>query len=237
MAAARAAGYVNAGTIEFLLEGRATTRAFYFLEMNTRLQVEHPVTEARHRDRSRPRAVHRRGRRTAAVDAGDAHAARSRDRVPRVCRRSRWRISAAGRTAAALSRTGRPGIRIDSGVVEGGTVSVHYDPLLAKLTAVGRIARCAPSRARSRRCERFRLGIRTNVPFLIRLLEHPDVRSGHIHTRFIEDHAVELLASSETPVEAIAAAALGRFTETGATPAASGQTGLDPWETIRGWGR
>jgi acetyl/propionyl-CoA carboxylase alpha subunit len=130
-----------------------------------------------------------------------------------------------------------PGVRVDSGVEQGEAVPVQYDPLLAKLTVSAESRDAAIARAIAALRSFPILGIRTNVPFLIKLLEHPAVRSGQVHTRFIEDHAVELLASSETPVEAIAAAALGRFTETVQIPAASGQTLPDPWETIRGWGR
>jgi acetyl/propionyl-CoA carboxylase alpha subunit len=81
------------------------------------------------------------------------------------------------------------------------------------------------------------LGLRTNVPFLIKLLEHPAVRSGQLHTRFIEDHAPELLTESETPIEAIAAAALAASHGSMNTRPRSQTVEPDPWETIRGWGR
>jgi acetyl-CoA/propionyl-CoA carboxylase biotin carboxyl carrier protein len=237
VAAARAAGYVNAGTIEFLLEGSGDSARFYFLEMNTRLQVEHPVTEA-----------------VAGVDlvraqftvaAGGAlpwtQAALSQRGHAIECR-----VYAEDPGAGFLPQAGPlllyrepagPGVRIDSGVVEGGTVSVHYDPLLAKVTvwAESRDAAIARALAALRRFPI--LGIRTNVPFLIRLLDHPDVRAGRLHTRFIDEHAGELLTSDDPPLEALAAASA-------ATPAvAFGPAGtrvspsLDPWQTIRGWGR
>src|SRR4029079_5968021 len=116
---------------------------------------------------------------------------------------------------------GGPGLRIDSGVIEGGTVSVHYDPLLAKLTAAAESRDAAIARALAA-LKRFPiLGIRTNVPFLIRLLEHSGMRSGHVHTRFIEDHAVELLTPGETPPEALAAAAaIGAASESAASTSA-----------------
>jgi 3-methylcrotonyl-CoA carboxylase alpha subunit len=131
-----------------------------------------------------------------------------------------------------------PGVRIDSGVREGGAVSVHYDPLLAKLTVSAESRDAAIARALAA-LRRFPiLGIRTNVPFLIRLLEHSGLRSGQVHTRFIEDHAVELLAPPETPPEALAAAAaIGAASESAASASAGHATISDPWASIRGWGR
>jgi 3-methylcrotonyl-CoA carboxylase alpha subunit len=131
-----------------------------------------------------------------------------------------------------------PGVRVDSGVREGGSVSVHYDPLLAKLTVTAESRDAAIARALAA-LRRFPiLGIRTNVPFLIRLLEHAGMRSGHVHTRFIEDHAIELLTPPETPPEALAAAAaVGAASESAALTRTHPATASDPWTNIRGWGR
>jgi len=239
VAAARAAGYVNAGTIEFLLEGSGDDARFYFLEVNTRLQVEHPVTEA-----------------LTGVDLVRAQftvaaGGRLPWTQPEITRRGHaieCRIYAEDPAGGFLPQAGPllvyrepggPGLRIDSGVIEGGTVSVHYDPLLAKLTAAAESRDAAIARALAA-LKRFPiLGIRTNVPFLIRLLEHADMRSARVHTRFIEDHALELLTARDTPVEALAAAAaIGPASET--RPSSAGtppSTASDPWATIRGWGR
>ena len=237
VAAARAAGYVNAGTIEFLLEGSGDSARFYFLEMNTRLQVEHPVTEA-----------------VAGVDlvraqftvaAGGAlpwtQAALSQRGHAIECR-----VYAEDPGGGFLPQAGvlllyrepaGPGIRIDSGVVEGGTVSVHYDPLLAKVTVWAESRDAAIARAIAALRAFPILGIRTNVPFLIRLLDHPDVRAGRIHTRFIDEHAHELLTTEDPPLEALAAAAVATPGGACAPPAAGGSPSRDPWQTIRGWGR
>ncbi len=236
VAAARAAGYINAGTIEFLLEGSGETSRFYFLEMNTRLQVEHPVTEA-----------------VTGIDLVQAQfVVAARGRLPwgqaSLTQRGHaieCRLYAEDPTAGFLPQAGTlvlyrepssPGVRIDSGVVEGGTVPVHYDPLLAKLTAVAESRDAAIARARAA-LEMFPiLGIRTNVPFLIRVLDHPDFRSGRLHTGFIEQHAADLLASSPAPLEALAAAAAAGAV---APPTSSPTRPVnpDPWTIVRRWGR
>ena len=238
VAAARAAGYVNAGTIEFLLEGSGDDARFYFLEVNTRLQVEHPVTEALTGvDLVRAQFT---------IAAGGRLPWTQRD-ITRRGHTIECRIYAEDPAGGFLPQAGTlllyrepagPGVRIDSGVVEGGSVPVHYDPLLAKLTATADSRDAALARARAA-LKRFPiLGIRTNVPFLIRLLDHADMRSGHVHTRFIEDHAVELLTTGDPPVEALAAAAAMSPGSATSSSAHTPPTVVpDPWSTIRGWGR
>ena len=239
VAAARAAGYVNAGTIEFLLEGAGDAAQFYFLEMNTRLQVEHPVTEmVTGVDLVRAQF---------AIAAGGRLPWTQETLAPRG-HAIECRIYAEDPADGFLPQAGRlllyrepagPGIRIDSGVVEGGIVSVHYDPLLAKLTASAESRDAAIARAASALRAFPVLGIRTNVPFLIRLLDHPDIRAGRMHTRFIEEHASELLAAADPPLEALAAAALGspdQATRPGGSDSSTAAV-ADPWVTIPGWGR
>jgi acetyl-CoA carboxylase biotin carboxylase subunit len=237
VAAARAAGYVNAGTIEFLLEGSGDNARFYFLEVNTRLQVEHPVTETlTGMDLVRAQFT---------VAAG-GQLPWTQSQISRRGHAIECRIYAEDPAGGFLPQAGRllfyrepagPGIRIDSGVGEGGTVSVHYDPLLAKLTATAESRDAAIARALAA-LKRFPiLGIRTNVPFLIQLLDHAAMRAGHVHTRFIEDHALELLTARDTPTDALAAAAaIGPASD---LPMARKEpsTAADPWATIRGWGR
>ena len=151
VAVARTAGYRNAGTVEFLVEGNGDSARFYFLEMNTRLQVEHPVTEqVTGVDLVRAQI---------GVAAGEpiCHGRR------RICRsagmRSRLRVYAEDPARQDLPQAGplllyrepsMPGIRIDAGVTEGSEVAVHYDPLLAKLIASGE-TRDAARRASARR--------------------------------------------------------------------------------------
>ena len=236
VAAAAAAGYVNAGTIEFLLEGSGDASRFYFLEMNTRLQVEHPVTEAvTGVDLVQAQFVVAAGGRLPWTQASLTQRGHAIE----------CRVYAEDPAAGFLPQAGPlllyrepagPGIRIDSGVVEGGSVSVHYDPLLAKLTASAESRGAAIARARAA-LEMFPiLGIRTNVPFLIRVLDDSDFRAGRLHTGFIDEHATGLLASSPAPLEALAAAAVTTG-DTPLKPAHVRSTSIDPWANIRGWGR
>jgi acetyl-CoA carboxylase biotin carboxylase subunit len=237
VAAARAAGYVNAGTIEFLLEGSGDDARFYFLEMNTRLQVEHPVTEAvTGLDLVRAQFIVAAGGRlpwaqTDISQRGHAIECRVYAEDP-----AGGFLPQAG-TLLLYREPAGPGIRVDSGVAEGGAVSVHYDPLLAKLTVLAESRDATIARALAALRRFAILGIRTNVPFLIRLLQHPDMHSGRVHTRFIEDHAPDLSPPRDTPVEALAAAAIGTVNETVASTGAASSIATDPWATIRGWGR
>jgi acetyl/propionyl-CoA carboxylase alpha subunit len=134
-----------------------------------------------------------------------------------------------------------PGIRVDAGVAEGGDVSVAYDPLLAKLTVAAENRDLAIDRAIAALRNFPVLGIRTNIPFLIRLLRHADVRSGRIHTGFIDEHIDALTSAPAVPPSAIAAAALaGPARSTGTVNGRATlqpETAADPWTTLDGWGR
>ncbi len=243
VAAARAAKYVNAGTIEFLLEGSGDSARFYCLEMNTRLQVEHPVTEA-----------------VTGVDlvraqftvAAGGELPWTQAQLMQHGHAIECRVYAEDPANGFLPQAGplllyrepsAPGVRVDSGCVEGGTVSVNYDPLIAKVTVAAESRPAAIQRAAAALRAFPILGIRTNLPFMIRLLEHPDFAAGHLHTGFIEEHADALLMRHDTPAEAFAAAAAA--TEASVVPPsreAASSVGpafrpADPWATIRGWGR
>jgi acetyl-CoA carboxylase biotin carboxylase subunit len=180
--AMRAAGYNNAGTVEFLLD---KDRRFYFLEVNARLQVEHPVTEltagvdlvrqqiliASGADLSlRQEDIHQRGH---AVEC----------RIYAEDPKSNF-LPSPGRIAFLREPTG-PGVRFDSGVFEGFEVPVHYDPILAKLIvwAGDREAACRRMAAALDDC--VILGIRTTVGFLKDVVGHPEFRAGRATTSFI----------------------------------------------------
>jgi acetyl-CoA carboxylase biotin carboxylase subunit len=235
-AAARAAGYRNAGTIEFLLEGEGDNARFYFLEMNTRLQVEHPVTESvTGVDLVRAQLI---------VAAG-APLPWAQDSLTQRGHAIECRVYAEDPAQGFLPQAGRllcyrepagPGIRIDSGVVEGTIVSVNYDPLLAKLTVSAESRAAAIDRARAALRSFPILGIPTNVPFLVRLLDHPDVREGRLHTGFIDQHLEELVRPAAAPPEALAAAALAQSSSAVASTARAAGV-PDPWTLLTGWGR
>ena len=233
VAAARAAGYANAGTIEFLLEGAGDGARFYFLEMNTRLQVEHPVTEA-----------------VAGVDlvraqlavAAGAPLPWTQDALTQRGHAIECRVYAEDPANGFLPQAGRlllyrephgPGVRVDSGVSEGGTIPMAYDPLIAKLTVAAESRDAAIDRGLAA-LRRFPvLGIRTNIPFLVRLLEHPQFRAGRVHTGFIDAHLEDLLRVPDPPPEVFAAAAAATPRDQAGSTTASLPS--DPWTTLRDW--
>jgi 3-methylcrotonyl-CoA carboxylase alpha subunit len=131
-----------------------------------------------------------------------------------------------------------PGIRIDSGVEEGTDVPVQYDPMLAKLIASGDGRTAAIARA-SAALRRFPiLGVRTNVAWLIRTLNHPDFLAGRLHTAFIDEHASDLLPATQPSAAALAAAAVTSRDGNAPQRVANATTpASDPWSTLRGWGR
>ena len=238
VAAARAAGYHNAGTVEFLLEGTGDAAKFYFLEMNTRLQVEHPVTE----EVTGVDLV----RMQIAVAAGEplpwtqAHLAQRGHAIE-------LRVYAEDPLQHDLPQAGplllyrepmMPGVRVDAGVVEGGEVTVHYDPMVAKLIAWGETRDAARRRAIAALRNYPILGIRTNTAMLLALLEHPRFVSGDLDTGFLdsEGEAIRATLQTATPAEAIAVA---QAVENGApTTSNSGHATApapDPWATLRGW--
>ncbi len=205
--AARAAGYYNAGTVEFLVDQE---RRFYFLEMNTRLQVEHPITElVTGLDLVRLQ-----------VEIADGA------RLPFDQSHVRWSGSAIECRIYAedpyngflpfpgkLTRLARPlgpGIRLDGCVYVGWTVPMEYDPLLAKL-AVWADARGHAVDRMLRALREYDVGgIRTNIAFFRRILEDPEFRAGNLHTGFIDEffarHRDEAAPADLTAVAALAAA-------------------------------
>ena len=235
VALASAAGYRNAGTVEFLLDGAGDAARFYFLEMNTRLQVEHPVTEQSTGVDIVLAQL--------AVAAGEPLPWSQRELAQRG-HAIEARIYAEDPAQNDLPQAGplllyrepvMPGVRVDSGVVEGGEISVHYDPLIAKLIAWGENR----ERARRRAVEALRnypiLGVRTNVAFLIALLEHPRFITGEIDTGFVDRERATLLASSagDPPAEAVAVA----MEATGVPGIGNSppSTAPDPWTALGGW--
>jgi acetyl/propionyl-CoA carboxylase alpha subunit len=196
VAVARAANYRNAGTIEFLVDGSGTAEQFYFLEMNTRLQVEHPVTEQ-----------------TTGVDlvraqllvAGGEPLPWTQDRLAQRGHAIEARVYAEDPSHGFLPQAGRleryrepqrPGIRVDSGVAEGGEVSIYYDPMIAKVIATAETRDLAIARLAAALREFAIEGIRTNLAFLIRVLESDTFRKGDVDTAFLDREGVAIAATA-----------------------------------------
>ena len=234
VAVARGAGYVNAGTVEFLLDPQSGE--FYFLEMNARLQVEHPITEAvlgldmvewqvriasgepmtLQQEDIQPRghAIECR------IYAEDPY----RDFVPSTGTLLRWRPPSG------------PGLRLDSGVVQGQEVSIYYDPMLAKLIA------WAPTRDLSLRrmevalSQFLALGVVTNIPLLRAVVAHPQFQRGEYDTGFLEWNPA--VTSPATPDESrMLAQALAAWASrqpvasTSSTVSGDAHTSVSPWQS------
>jgi len=241
VALARAAGYRNAGTVEFLFEGTGDAGSFYFLEVNTRLQVEHPVTErvtgvdlvhaqiAIARGEPLPWAQGSLAQRGHAIEVRVYAEDPSRNDLPQAGPLLLYR------------EPSMPGVRIDSGVTEGGEISVHYDPLVAKLIADGETREIARRRAVEALRNYPILGIRTNVSFLIEVLEHPRFVAGDIDTRFldVEGDALRARNAAEIPDEVRdVARAVSNAKADSSRRSTAGEDGgakADPWDTLRGF--
>ncbi|MDW8363320.1 MAG: biotin carboxylase N-terminal domain-containing protein, partial [Myxococcales bacterium] len=196
VALARAIDYQNAGTVEFVVDA---DRHFYFLEVNTRLQVEHPVTEMRTgldlvREQIR-------------IAQGEPLGYGQPDVRPQG-HAIEVRLYAEDPASGFLPQSGRlavfdvpegPGVRVDAGVGPGSDVPIHYDPLLAKVIAHA----SSRDEALARLIRALRgahvAGIRTNLDLLVRVLDHPAHRAGDLDTHFLQTHFRDALGSSPDP--------------------------------------
>jgi 3-methylcrotonyl-CoA carboxylase alpha subunit len=236
VAAAKSVGYVNAGTCEFLLEGSGDSAQFYFLEMNTRLQVEHPVTECV----TGLDLVHLQLRVASGEPLPFTQAGLSQRGHAIECRiyaedPAEGFIPQAG-PILLYSEPRGPGVRVDSGVQAGSDVSVHYDPMLAKLIVQGSTREVARRRAIGALREYAILGIRTNIPFLLQILEHPQFVKASIDTGFLDREGASLAASIPRELPAAVLAAVQQQRDRAGTPGTLSTLGAqDPFETLRGW--
>jgi len=232
----KASGYSNAGTVEFLLDRDGK---FYFLEVNARLQVEHPVTELV----TGIDLVHQQIR----IAAGETLALRQEDLEQRG-HAIECRIYAEDPEKNFLPSPGKilfmrepsgPGVRHDCGIYSGWTVPIHYDPILSKLIVWGENREVACRRMVSALSELTILGIRTTVGFLKDVIAHPEFISGRTYTNFIETHMPDWKEEgAEAYLDvALAAAAVAAFEQ---KPGRRGMNGGEkqmpsPWQTIGGW--
>ncbi len=234
--AARAAGYVGAGTIEFLLDEDGH---YYFLEVNARLQVEHPITELR----TGMDLV----RRQVEVAAGLPLPFRQEDLCARghaiECRLyaedpARGFAPSPGRILAIETPAG-PGVRFDGGVAAGTEVPVHYDPILAKVAVVAEDRPAAIARMLRALEECTVLGVETPIEFLIAAVGSEAFRAGDVHTGFLEEFA----AAWRPQGDADPVAALGwRLDQAAGVRSArlapdAPRGAPSPWRTLRGFGR
>jgi len=221
--AARACGYENAGTVEFIVDPQ--TRAFYFLEMNTRLQVEHPVTEM-----------------ITGIDlvqwqiriaAGEPLPFRQEDLRRRGCAiecrlyaedPANNFLPAAGKLLRFVEPKG-PGVRVESGFARGGEITTHYDPLIAKVITWAETRPAAIRRMAAALQETVILGLVNNGQFLQDALAAPGFQSGEVYTTWVEDYFGDWQPRECTaPPEVVAAAGLIGAAET--APAAEAAAGL-----------
>ena len=238
--AARAVSYCNAGTVEFLVDLGATDidrSPFYFLEMNTRLQVEHPVTEqVAGVDLVRAQLIVASGEplpwdQRALAQRGHAIEARVYAEDP-----SRGFLPQAGRLL--LYREPRlPGVRVDAGFVEGDDISIRYDPLLAKVIASAETRELAIARLIAALRGYPILGIRTNISYLLRILDHPRFRNGSVDTSFLESEGAALAEGPDTLVPPPVMAAMDAHSESSADATTVGRphSQWDPWRRLTGW--
>ena len=231
--AAQAIGYSGAGTVEFIVDASAGLRpdGFWFMEMNTRLQVEHPVTEA-----------------ITGVDlvewqlrvaSGEPLPARQQD-LAIAGHAFEARIYAEDPAAGFLPATGRLGhlafpadARVDTGVRAGDAITPHYDPMIAKLIVHGPDRATALGRLRRALAGTEVAGTVTNVAFLAALAAHPSFAAGDVDTGLIDRDAARLTAAPDPTPEAWALAAIAAL-ELMAAPSPA-DASADPWATLTGW--
>ncbi|MCA9632870.1 MAG: acetyl-CoA carboxylase biotin carboxylase subunit [Myxococcales bacterium] len=205
VAVGEAVGYYNAGTVEFILDPQGN---FYFLEVNTRLQVEHPITEAvTGVDIVREQIRVARG---AALEL-------EQDTLRMNGAAVECRLYAEDPSNGFLPTTGTvvdfwlpevEGLRVDAGIESGSEIGIHYDPMLAKVITWGHDRDEAISRMQRALGLSSIQGLKTNTAFLLRVLEHPEFLAGNTHTHFIQEHLSGRDAATSRSVEALAVATL-----------------------------
>ncbi|KFN48950.1 hypothetical protein P873_01220 [Arenimonas composti TR7-09 = DSM 18010] len=238
IAAAQAIDYVNAGTVEFIVDASGD---FFFMEINTRLQVEHPVTEL-----------------VTGLDlvewqlrvAAGAPLPLAQDAITQRGHAIEVRLYAEDPAAGFLPGSGRlqtlrlpapgDGVRIDAGVVEGDTVTIFYDPMIAKLIVHGEDRPRALAKLREALADCVIVGPKSNIAFLERLVRHPVVVDATIHTAWLDRHLDEVLPAVDAAPDrdllaaAATAALLHDEAATLADAAGSGDP-HSPWAIADGW--
>jgi acetyl/propionyl-CoA carboxylase alpha subunit len=231
--AARAVNYFNAGTIEFIFDPSLST--FYFLEMNTRLQVEHPITEL-----------------TTGIDlvqwqirvAAGEHFPYQQEQLTQRGHAIECRVYAEDPANGFLPSTGKllqfieprgPGIRVDSGFRAGDEVTHFYDPLLAKLIVHAENRDVAIQKMQAALREFIVHGVVTNIDFMHDVLSHPDFAHGKVSTKWVEDN-FNWSPPAEPSFESFIAAALADFTMVRRPSSVVNEVDpYSPWKQLNGF--
>jgi 3-methylcrotonyl-CoA carboxylase alpha subunit len=234
VAAARAVGYQNAGTIEFIVDPER--KEFYFLEVNTRLQVEHPITEMVSGMDIVQWQIRIAAGEPLPITQGELH-----QRGHAI----ECRLYAEDPSNNFLPATGPllrfhepkgPGVRVDSGYTSGDEITIHYDPLIAKVITYAEDRTAAIRKLQSTLKETVLLGLTTNWQFLQDVLADPEFGEGQVYTTWVEDNFEDWQPPQcELPPEVLIAAALTQFQTTGIpdSGASAGKMSQDPYSPWR----
>jgi len=237
--AVKAANYTNAGTVEFLLDDSREKASYYFLEVNARVQVEHPITELVTGVDIVKQQI--------AIASGERLAFRQSD----LCQRGHaieCRVYAEDPERGFLPSPGKilfmkepvgPGVRHDCGIYDGWEIPIHYDPILSKVVAWGEDRESARRRVVNALSEYTLLGIKTTIEFSRAALSHPSFIAGDTHTDFIEKNMTgwsSLSSNADRLKAALIAASFASLDRTG--PSRSNMTRIlrpSPWQTLGRW--
>jgi len=230
----KAAGYTNVGTVEFLMD---KDKNYYFLEVNTRIQVEHPVTElVTGIDLLKLQIL---------IAAGEPIPFRQED-ISQRGHAIECRIYAEDGDNNFMPSSGRihllrepkgPGIRYDSGIYQGSDVTIFYDPILAKLIAFGSDRNEAITRCTNALKENVILGVKTSNKFMQRVLNHPDFVAGETYTNFIESHSEELFISNDDELSLAKSAAylFNKHRKKIVNLETTNKLKTNPWSEVGSW--
>ncbi len=236
---AQAAGYENAGTVEFIVTENGR---FYFLEMNTRLQVEHPVTELV----TGLDLVNWQIRIAAGEPLPFTQQELSQRGHALECRiyaedPANQFLPSIGKLALYRPPAG-PGIRVDDGMETGSEISPYYDPMLGKVITVGHDRQEAIQKMVRALREMIVLGVTTNIPYLLAILEEPHFLDGKTPTNYLNEHMAGWSPPETAMEEAVLAAAVFEYFQsgekrTGAAKRATDETGdqANPWDVLSSW--
>ena len=229
---AKAAGYYNAGTVEFILDNQGR---FYFLEVNARLQVEHPITEWVTQLDLVSEQIRIAAGEPLAFQQGDVHGyghafeCRVYAEDP-----ANGFFPSPGKILAWQAPLG-PGVRVDAGVEQQTEVSVYYDPLIAKISTWGRDREQARKRMETALRQCVILGPTTNIPFLLDLIAHPAFIAGETHTGFLNEHFSQWQPQQHEHLQESALAAALMQTKGIVTTTAAAKNPETPWQRLGGW--